>query len=137
MLKKTLYLSIIIMLLSCGKEQNSYFSGNNYSCVEVKECSTLKGEIIINNLIGINDFDIVGNHIILTTPSDSSLFKIYNLSGDFISVFGTKGNGPDDLINCQLNGQKEIRGKESLTAQFSITYEVMYLLKLPLFIIIS
>lgn len=101
------------MLLSCGKEQNSYFSGNNYSCVEVKECSTLKGEIIINNLIGINDFDIVGNHIILTTPSDSSLFKIYNLSGDFISVFGTKGNGPDDLINCQLNGQKEIRGKES------------------------
>lgn len=113
MIKKITGLISIIILLSCSEKQNSYFSENNYNCLVLNEKSALKGEKIIDNLIGINDFDIVDDYIILTTPQEKYIIQIYNLLGDSISAFGIKGNGPNDLINCQLNGQKEKRGGES------------------------
>ena len=107
-----LYLTFCIVILysfvaSCKRttEVSYYFSDD----VQVIELTTndLTSTLLIDDLVGISNIEVVDTLIVLISPNNDTLFTIFDFSGKHLSSFGQKGQGPNDLLNCRPTGQKE------------------------------
>lgn len=100
------------LLQSCGKiPETNYFSDHDHI---IKPTPTkLSGTKLIDNLIGASKIEIVDSLIALISPRNEKMISVYDLSGNFIADFGTKGQGPNDLQNCSPVGQKGTVNNES------------------------
>lgn len=114
MKKYVYYLLIIFSLFSCSERPVSYFAGNACKSIILKDSLILNGEIIVRDIFGAIDIEVVDGYVVLITPRKENVFCVYNLQGDSLSAFGVRGNGPNDLVNCRLNGQREIEGGNAL-----------------------
>jgi len=92
---------------SCGrKEQVAYFSDDVHIFRPHPE--RLPGRLLIDSLMGMLDIEIVDGLIVLTSPRNEKLLNVYDVTGHSRGVFGVRGQGPNDLINCRPVGQKEL-----------------------------
>jgi len=64
-------------------------------------------------LMGISNIETVDGLIVLTSPRNEKLLNVYDVMGNPWGVFGIRGQGPNDLINCRPVGQKEIDNGEA------------------------
>jgi hypothetical protein len=102
MRKLFIWVVVIIGLISC--KENTYFSDNVIPIKTFKVKERLHAEIFISNEYGIYNIIALKDYFIATSVKRDHFFYIYDTKGDSIGCFGTKGQGPNELINCLLNG---------------------------------
>ena len=116
---KTFYFSIIAsaFFISCNQKiSDIYFTENIKNVNPHKvESITLDGDLVLNDMIGIGNFETTNQYLCLfTTPLDT-LFHLYSLDGSYLAAFGIKGQGPNDFGSVRANGIKNTeQGQEYL-----------------------
>jgi len=113
-LKSILCLGVVFafLTLSCGKKEPSAYFADDVQVFRPKP-ERLPGKLLIDSLMGVSNIETVDGLILLITPQNEKLFGVYDAMGTPQGVFGIRGQGPNDLINCRPVGQKEIDNGEA------------------------
>lgn len=114
MMKNILRFAILLSIWGCTSVPNVYFTDNlNQIHSSSVETVSLQGHLVLDGLYGISDMKIVQNYLCLTIPKLERMLHLYSLNGDSICSIGRRGNGPNDFINCCLNGQSSVDGENA------------------------
>jgi len=107
--RSILYLGAMLALLavSCGKKEKATYFSDDVRIFRPNP-ERLPGKLLIDSLIGISNIETVDGLIILTSPRNEKLLNVYDVMGKPLGVFGIRGQGPNDLMNCRPVGQKEV-----------------------------
>jgi len=108
-LKSVLCLGVVFAFLtvSCGKKEPSAYFADDVQVFRPKP-ERLPGKLLIDSLMGGSNIETIDGLILLITPQNEKLFGVYDVMGNPRGIFGIRGQGPNDLINCRPVGQKEI-----------------------------
>jgi|GEM_PF-1005789 len=113
-LKSILCLGVFFAFLtvSCGKKESAAYFSDDVQVFHPKP-KRLPGKLLIDSLMGVSNIETIDGLILLITPLNEKLFGVYDVMGNPQGVFGVRGQGPNDLINCRPVGQKEIDNGEA------------------------
>lgn len=111
----TVVLGIVLImgtiLVSCSGNQQKineeYFTDNCivYNTNEIFKADTIHAEVLAEDLLGVNVPLAIDSFLVLTLDSEmSNRIELRNLKGDSITSIVKTGIGPDDVLNCRLNG---------------------------------
>jgi len=103
---------LALFAVSCGKTEKAAYFSDDVQVFRPKP-EKLPGKLLIDSLMGVSNIETIGGLILLITPQNEKLFGVYDLMGNPQGVFGIRGQGPNDLINCRPVGQKEIDNGEA------------------------
>ncbi len=97
-----------LMTSSCKKDmKNNYYFSNEIEIIKSTP-ERLPGFLLIDSLIGVSNVESVDSFIVLVSPHREKLFQVFDFVGNNKGNFGVKGQGPNDLLNCTPNGQKQV-----------------------------
>lgn len=107
------YCLFFVFFISCKNERNTDYFSTDTQIISQSQSIKLTGTPLINDLIGTSNIEIVDNLIVLISPRNEKIFKVFDLEGNFKGDFGLRGQGPNDLLNCRPTGQKDIANEEA------------------------
>ena len=115
-MKKHIFIVLsTIFLIGCTEQTpDIYFSENiRIHNPKVSETIHLKGECLINDLMGVANIEIADQYLCLFLMAQDTLLNVYSTDGKYLSGFGTKGQGPNDFIGCRPNGGREMDDRQA------------------------
>ena len=92
MMKKIMYLCVILAICSCSKQGRLPEKELNVSFEKIGEIRENE-----NNLIDISDYSVHNDEIYVLDNDEGKIFH-YNIKGEFLNTFGSKGKGPGEFI---------------------------------------
>lgn len=98
------------LLIGCTEQTPDIYFTENIRIYNPNKTQVppLKGECIVNDLIGIANIEATGSYLCLFLMAQDTLLNIYSQDGKYLSGFGVKGQGPNDFIGCRPNGGREM-----------------------------
>ena len=120
-MKNIYFLFLIVLLASCAKEKNTIVKLDNIQTKEIH----LKKMILEDAPLFPKGCCLVDSSLVIFDPKDKDGFLfIYNLNGQLLGKYGTKGNGPNDFIQPRFisNGKSITNSKDMCIGDINAVY---------------
>lgn len=103
---------LVFFVCSCKNGKDTDYFSKDTQIISQYLSKKLPGTLLIDSLIGISNIEFVDSLIVLITPRKEKMFSIFDIEGKFKGDYGSKGQGPHELLNCRPTGQKGIINDE-------------------------
>ncbi|MDH6344097.1 hypothetical protein M2480_002539 [Parabacteroides sp. PFB2-12] len=100
-MKKNIIVTLIFLsIVSCNKRDTQYFSKKVIQIDKFEKEINLVAEEFLSEEYAQSSIVALKNYFVIISTLKENYFYIYDYDENFLGSFGTKGQGPNELINC-------------------------------------